>query len=594
MPYGTVNLKHGVPSEETSVTCTAGIGTFIIEFGALSRLTGDPIYEEVSLNALYALFNHRSSIGLVGNHIDVQSGVWTAQDAGIGAGVDSYYEYLVKGSIMLNRPELMHMFNEGRAAIDKYLKRDDWHIWASMNKGQMTLPVFQSLQAFWPGLLSLLGDINTAMKTLHNYHSVWKQYGFLPEFYNIPNAEAGANRDSYPLRPELIESVMYLYRATGDPYLLEVGEDILKSIQYSAKTPCGYATIKNVRDHKKQDSMESFFLAETTKYLYLLFDSDNFLNSDGSVGTVIETPNGECIMETGIFGYIFNTEAHPIDLGALKCCHDMPRESLVKGFNRQKFLGDTVEVNMEKNTPEVFETILKTEITYESDDDDPVKSTNDFKKVLVNEIMSALTNAKKKIEENIDLQKRFTEITNREKDGYFNIEKNVVELGSKVKENIKDDSLVLADLPKTEESDEFEDDTEKVPIEIIKLPLEALDSDAISSKPTVVEEDAPIVRKIEIEDTIVKGPSIDNKTIEKDYNRIINNHSESNNSFLADFAQILHFTNIPRKKFDSQKLLEKIRVHGYQKNESLTTKYELLTCKAQPYLQRISVMGEFY
>lgn len=48
MPYGTVNLKTGVPDGETSITCTAGIGTFIVEFGALSRLTGDPIYEEVA------------------------------------------------------------------------------------------------------------------------------------------------------------------------------------------------------------------------------------------------------------------------------------------------------------------------------------------------------------------------------------------------------------------------------------------------------------------------------------------------------------------------------------------------------------------
>lgn len=58
---------------------------------------------------------------------------------------------------MLNKPELMEMFNEGRKAIDKYLKKDNWHIWASMNKGQMTLPVFQSLEAYWPGVLSLFG-----------------------------------------------------------------------------------------------------------------------------------------------------------------------------------------------------------------------------------------------------------------------------------------------------------------------------------------------------------------------------------------------------------------------------------------------------
>lgn len=46
----------------------------------------------------------------VGNHIDVQSQKWVAQDAGIGAGVDSYFEYLVKGAIMLQDEELLHMF----------------------------------------------------------------------------------------------------------------------------------------------------------------------------------------------------------------------------------------------------------------------------------------------------------------------------------------------------------------------------------------------------------------------------------------------------------------------------------------------------
>jgi mannosidase alpha-like ER degradation enhancer 2 len=48
MPYGTVNLRSGVPEGETTVTCTAGVGTFILEFGTLSRLTGDLIFEQVS------------------------------------------------------------------------------------------------------------------------------------------------------------------------------------------------------------------------------------------------------------------------------------------------------------------------------------------------------------------------------------------------------------------------------------------------------------------------------------------------------------------------------------------------------------------
>lgn len=283
MPYGTVNLKYGVPKGETSITCTAGIGTFILEFGTLSRLTGDPLYEEVAMNALKALHYYKSKIGLVGNHVDVLTGHWTAQDSGIGAGVDSYFEYLAKGTLLFQDPSLAVIFHEHRAAIEKYIRREDWHLWVSMTKGQVTLPVFQSLDAYWPGVLSLFGEIGDAMKSLHNYHKVWKQFGFTPEFYNIPQGEAGTNREGYPLRPELIESVMYLYRATGDPYLIEVGTDVLRSLQHSAKTTCGYATINDVRDHRKADRMESFFLAETTKYLYLLFDTENFIHNNGNL-----------------------------------------------------------------------------------------------------------------------------------------------------------------------------------------------------------------------------------------------------------------------------------------------------------------------
>lgn len=65
MPYGTVNLRHGVPKGETTVTCTAGVGTFLIEFGTLSRLTGDPVFEKVAMRALRALWNVRSPIGMV-------------------------------------------------------------------------------------------------------------------------------------------------------------------------------------------------------------------------------------------------------------------------------------------------------------------------------------------------------------------------------------------------------------------------------------------------------------------------------------------------------------------------------------------------
>ncbi|KAJ6637463.1 ER degradation-enhancing alpha-mannosidase-like protein 2 [Pseudolycoriella hygida] len=553
MPYGTVNLKTGVPPGETSVTCTAGVGTFIVEFGALSRLTGDPIYEEIALNALHTLYSHKSPIGLYGNHIDVQTGRWTAQDAGIGAGVDSYYEYLVKGALMLNRPELMEIFNEGKIAIDKYLKRDDWHVWVGMNKGQVTLPVFQSLEAYWPGLLSLTGDIASAMKTLHNYHSVWKQYGFLPEFYNIPNAEAGANRENYPLRPELIESVMYLYRATKDPYLLEVGEDILRSIQHSAKTPCGYATIKNVRDHRKEDRMESFFLAETTKYLYLLFDPDNFLLNNGESGKVIQTPNGECIIDAG--GYIFNTEAHPIDPAALRCCYDMPRQNILAGYDSTKFLG------------EVFEIVPL--------EDDRRKADSEVENITVN------------IQTNIDPEQTrkniVTEILKVMKDNKFNREHGLKNDISETTSHL-DDSIILPMDRQTEEKNAEKQEQENEAKANNDSKTVNSSTDEKTDFLTYGEDNVKNVDEMK---------NLNSSQLKSFFNQDKIEDQVTNNSVLSEFVQSVLKSTLPLKpKFNPQSLLEKIREYGVYRN--VTQNWNLLTCKAQSYLHRITLMGEFY
>ena len=169
----------------------------------------------------------------------------------------------------------------------------------------------------------------------------------------------------------------YLYRATEDPWLLEAGLDILRSIQHSTRffvkyktkhwttfptrTPCGYATVKNVRDHSLADRMESFFLAETTKYLYLLFDPNNFLHNkvsskkktiwswiiswaskvsilfhqfgltQGNTAEVVKVEGqGRCMLDAG--GYIFNTEAHPIDPAALACCSGLSEDEVISAM----------------------------------------------------------------------------------------------------------------------------------------------------------------------------------------------------------------------------------------------------------------------
>lgn len=351
MPYGTVNLRYGVPPSETPITCTAGCGTFIVEFGTISALTGDQRFRDAAMKALEGLWKSRSKLGLVGNHIDVLSGKWTAQDAGIGAGVDSYFEYLLKGGILFSLPILVDMFKELYGKVQQHLKISDWYVWVHMDKGQITMPIFQSLDAYWPGLQTLWGDIGPASRTLQKYHSVWRHFGFIPEFYQIASGEPYSGRAGYPLRPELIESAMYLYRATEDPYFLEVGRDMLESIESSARTPCGYATIKDVKTHEQEDRMESFFLAETTKYLYLLFDEHNFIHqSNGSVDQQIKaTQLPSC--NPGSAGYIFNTEAHPIDIGAIHCCSPSRLTYIPEELfrTRDMLIENSQELNYESN-----------------------------------------------------------------------------------------------------------------------------------------------------------------------------------------------------------------------------------------------------
>ncbi|BBG92416.1 Glycosyl hydrolase family 47 protein [Prunus dulcis] len=270
IPFGSVNLMHGI-------TSTAGGGTLTLEFGVLSRLTKDPIFEQVTMNAVRGLWARRSRLNLVGAHINVFTGEWTQKDAGIGTSIDSFYEYLLKAYLLFGDEEYLFIFQEAYAAAMHYLYNDP------------------CLQAFWPGLQVLAGDIDPAIRTHTAFFSVWKRYGFTPEGFNLATLSVQHGQRSYPLRPELMESTYWLYKATRDPQYLDAGRDMVASLQYSARCPCGFCHISDVEFHKQEDHMESFFLAETVKYLWLLFDL--------AVGP-------DNLVENGPYKYIFSTEGH--------------------------------------------------------------------------------------------------------------------------------------------------------------------------------------------------------------------------------------------------------------------------------------------
>ena len=118
---------------------------------------------------------------------------------------------------------------------------------------------------------------------------MWTMAGIEPEVYDYIAGKIVS--PGYPLRPEIVESTYYLYQYTKDPQYLRMGEKLWRDFVEHCRTEAGYAALKSVITKEKADSMQSFVLAETFKYFYLLFSPDNTLD---------------------FRNVIFNTEAHPI------------------------------------------------------------------------------------------------------------------------------------------------------------------------------------------------------------------------------------------------------------------------------------------
>src|SRR3989454_10597650 len=125
LPYRYVNLKTG--KVRGNITNPAEAGTLLIEFGALARLTHRPVFYDKAKRALLEIYNHRSPIGLVGTWINVETGKWTDTDSHISGAIDSYYEYLLKCSILFDDQDCKRMWRESITAINRYLAQPILH-----------------------------------------------------------------------------------------------------------------------------------------------------------------------------------------------------------------------------------------------------------------------------------------------------------------------------------------------------------------------------------------------------------------------------------------------------------------------------------
>ena len=290
MPYVNVNLRTGKTSGARSNP--AEIGTLLLEFGTLAKLTGNDVYQAKAKNALTQLFSRRSPIGLVGEEIDVETGAWTSRQSHIGGGIDSYYEYLLKCWLLFGDEDCRGMWSSSIEAVNRYVADPTpsglWYGAVDMDTGRRTGTEFGALEAFFPAVLVLAGDLDRARQLEESSFKMWTAAWAAADVFDY--AAMRPTHPRWPLRPEIIESAWYLQTATHEPRWTAMGRRFMGDIEACCRTDAGYTVLDDVTSGKQGDLMPSYFLAETLKYLWLL----------GTPGAL------------DLRTIVFNTEAHPL------------------------------------------------------------------------------------------------------------------------------------------------------------------------------------------------------------------------------------------------------------------------------------------
>ncbi|XP_008283380.1 mannosidase, alpha, class 1B, member 1b [Stegastes partitus] len=321
IPYSDVNIGKGTahPPRWTSDSTVAEVTSIQLEFRELSRLTQEPQYQAAVTEVMKQVHKLDGKLdGLVPMFINTNNGQFTHQGIyTLGARADSYYEYLLKQWIQGGKKEnqFLEDYLQAIEGVKKNLLQksspNGLTFVGELSHGQFS-PKMDHLVCFLPGTLALgahnglpADHMDLAKELMETCYQMYIQMetGLSPEIVHF-NMHEGSTRDidvkladrHNLLRPETVESLFYLHRFTKDHKYREWGWEIFQNFdKYTKVSSGGYTSINNVRDPEypsPRDKMESFFLGETLKYLYLLFsDNPNLISLDQ---------------------YVFNTEAHPL------------------------------------------------------------------------------------------------------------------------------------------------------------------------------------------------------------------------------------------------------------------------------------------
>ena len=159
--------------------------------------------------------------------------------------IAAFVRYLLKGSLVLGEERDALAFAGLHRASIRHMRHGPWFVDVNARTGNVTNWEFNALQAFFPGLQVLAGEVTMAQETAEAYADLWDLTQGTPERWSIRRERPASGLESYQLRPELVESAWSLDRATGSPAWRDLGRRVLGLLERT-KTRCGYAPIANV------------------------------------------------------------------------------------------------------------------------------------------------------------------------------------------------------------------------------------------------------------------------------------------------------------------------------------------------------------
>ncbi|XP_046554342.1 mannosyl-oligosaccharide 1,2-alpha-mannosidase IA-like [Haliotis rubra] len=317
IPQSMVNIKTGSSRNwgwaSGGCSILAEFGSLHLEFAYLSSITGEDTYLKKVLKIREVLRQLEKPNGLYPNYLNPRTGKWGQLAVSVGALGDSFYEYLLKQWIMSGKTDTVakDMYDEAVKGIeDKLIQTSSGGLkyFAEYKSGRLEHKM-DHMSCFAGGMFALgAEDSNDKQKYLNlgaeisktcyqSYDRSPTKLG--PEAFRFDSTtEAKATRQNekyYILRPEVIETHFYMWRFTKDKIYRDRAWEAVQALEKWCRVDGGYSGIRDVYqiNPPQDDVQQSFFLAETLKYLYLIFSEDDLLPLNK---------------------WVLNTEAHPLPI----------------------------------------------------------------------------------------------------------------------------------------------------------------------------------------------------------------------------------------------------------------------------------------